>query len=141
MERHVAYLIGKKIANYNSGPPGKRTHSRGEGMRVDRRLFPRLHEGFELAVKGVDMFGAPFQEKTTLLNLSREGLCFLLLRPISAGGNLEFACQSSDALSRTWASGRVVWVSERFDGYQLVGLSAKGAQNSEARARQTASVA
>jgi hypothetical protein len=110
-------------------------------MRVDRRLFPRLHEGFELAVRGVDMFGAPFQENTTLLNLSREGLCFLLLRPISAGGNLEFACQSSDVLSTIWAPGRVVWVSERFDGYQLVGLSAKQAQNSVARGRQATSVA
>jgi hypothetical protein len=27
--------------------------------------------------------------------------------------------------SKIWAAGRVVWVSERFDGYQLVGLSAK----------------
>jgi PilZ domain len=110
-------------------------------MRVDRRLFPRMQEGFELAVKGVDMFGAPFQENTTLLNLSREGLCFLLLRPISAGGNLEFACQSSDVLSKTWTGGRIVWVSERFDGYQLVGLSAKEAQNREVRGQRTASVA
>ena len=91
-------------------------------MRVDRRLFPRQHEGFELVVKGVDMFGASFLESTRVLNLSREGLCFLLLRPISAGGNLEFACQSSDAFSKIWAAGRVVWVSQRFDGYQWVGL-------------------
>ena len=110
-------------------------------MRVDRRLFPRMHEGFEVVVKGVDMFGAPFLENTRLLNLSRDGLCFLLLRPISAGGNLEFACQSSDELSKIWAAGRVVWVSERFDGYQLVGLSAKEAQNSEARVQRGASVA
>ena len=110
-------------------------------MRVDRRLSPRMHEGFELVVKGVDMFGAPFVENTRLLNLSREGLCFLLLRPISAGGNIEFACQSSDVLSKIWAAGRVVWVSERFDGYQLVGLSAKEAQNSEARVQRGASVA
>ena len=110
--------------------------------RVDRRLFPRLHEGFEMAVKGVDMFGAPFLEKTRVLNLSREGLCCLLLRPVAAGGNLEFACQSSDVLSEFWAVGRVVWVSERFDGYQLVGLSAKAAQDSEARLeRRAASVA
>jgi PilZ domain len=110
--------------------------------RVDRRLFPRLHEGFEMAVKGVDMFGAPFLEKTRVLNLSREGLCCLLLRPVAAGGNLEFACQSSYALSEFWVVGRVVWVSERFDGYQLVGLSAKAAQNSEARLeRRAASVA
>jgi hypothetical protein len=110
-------------------------------MRVDRRLFPRLHEGFELVVKGEDMFGAPFLETTRLLNLSKEGLCFLLLRPISAGGNLEFACQSSDVLSKIWAAGRVIWVSERFDGYQLVGLSVREAQPNEARLRQTASVA
>jgi PilZ domain-containing protein len=110
-------------------------------MRVDRRSFPRLHEGFELVVKGEDMFGAPFLETTRLLNLSREGLCFLLLRPISAGGHLEFACQSSDVLSRIWAAGRVVWVSERFDGYQLVGLSAKEMQNSDARLERTVSVA
>lgn len=110
-------------------------------MRVDRRLFPRTHEGFEVVVKGVDMFGAPFFENTRLVNLSRDGLCFLLLRPISAGGYLEFACQSSDVLSQIWAAGRVVWVSERFDGYQLVGLSAKEAQNSNTRAQQTASVA
>ena len=110
-------------------------------MRVDRRSFPRLHEGFELVVRGVDMFGAPFTESTRLLNLSREGLCFLLLRPISAGGNLEFACQSSDALSKIWAGGRVIWVSERFDGYQLVGLSAKEALNSNARLERTVSVA
>ena len=110
-------------------------------MRVDRRLFPRLHEGFEVLVKGVDMFGAPFMESTRLLNLSREGLCFLLLRPISAGGNIEFACQASDELSKIWAAGRVVWVSERFDGYQLVGLSAKEAQNSQARVERAASVA
>lgn len=71
------------------------------------------------------MFGAPFRESTRVLNLSRDGLCFLLLRPISAGGNLEFSCESSDALSRLWTVGHVVWVSERFDGYQLVGLSAK----------------
>jgi hypothetical protein len=110
-------------------------------MRVDRRLFPRLHEGFELVVKGVDMFGAPFLESTQLLNLSREGLCFLLLRPISEGGHLEFACQSSDALSRIWTAGQVVWVSERFDGYQLVGLNVRETQQSEVRPRQTASVA
>ena len=110
-------------------------------MRVDRRMFPRQHEGFELVVKGVDMFGASFLESTRVLNLSREGLCFLLLRPISAGGNLEFACQSSDAVSKIWAAGRVVWVSQRFDGYQWVGLSAKEAQNSEARLERTASVA
>jgi len=110
-------------------------------MRVDRRLFPRLHEGFEMIVRGVDMFGASFQEDTRVLNLSQEGFCFLLLRPISAGGNVEFACQSSDALSRTWTAGRLVWVSERFDGYQLVGLSAKAAQNGEARLERSASVA
>jgi len=110
-------------------------------MRVDRRLFPRTHEGFEVVVKGVDMFGAPFIENTRLVNLSRDGLCLLLLRPVSGGANLEFACQSSDVLSRIWAGGRVVWVSERFDGYQLVGLSAKEVQNSNTRAQQTASVA
>jgi hypothetical protein len=110
-------------------------------MRVDRRLFPRTHEGFELVVKGVDMFGVPFMENTRLVNLSQEGLCFLLMRPISAGGNLEFACQSSDVLSKIWAAGRVVWVSERFDGFQLVGLSAKEAQNSNAGVQRTASVA
>jgi len=110
-------------------------------MRFDRRLFPRLHEGFEMVVKGVDMFGAPFLENTRVLNVSREGLCFLLLRPVSAGGNLEFACQSSDVVSKTWTAGRVVWVSERFDGYQLVGLTANGAQNSDARVELTASVA
>ena len=108
--------------------------------RVDRRSFPRLSEGFEMAVTGVDMFGAPFLEKTRVLNLSTEGLCCLLLRPVAAGGNLEFACQSSDALSEFWV-GRVVWVSERFDGYQLVGLSAKAAQDSEAGLERAASVA
>jgi len=109
-------------------------------MRVDRRSFPRLHEGFEMAVKGVDMFGAPFLETTRVLNLSQGGLCFLLLRPISAGGNLEFACQSSEAVSKTWSAGRVVWVSERFDGYQLVGLSAKQAHNSQNKLAHAASV-
>ncbi|MGH9425580.1 MAG: PilZ domain-containing protein [Terriglobia bacterium] len=110
-------------------------------MRVDRRSFPRLHEGFEMVVKGADMFGAPFQESTRVLNLSREGLCFLLLRPISAGGDLEFACQSSDVLSNVWTSGRVAWVSERFDGYQLVGLCARETRKPDARLEQTASVA
>ena len=110
--------------------------------RVDRRLFPRWHEGFEMAVKGVDMFGAPFLEKTRVLNLSREGFCCLLLRPVAAGGDLEFACQSSDALSEFWAGGRVVWVSERFDGYQLVGLCAKTEEDKEATLeRRAASVA
>ena len=109
--------------------------------RVDRRLFPRLSEGFEMAVKGVDMFGAPFLEKTRVLNLSREGLCCLLLRPVAAGGNLEFACQSSDVLSEFWAIGRVVWVSERFDGYQLVGLSAKETQQRQTGFERAASVA
>lgn len=94
-------------------------------MRVDRRSSPRVHEGFELVVRGQDMFGAPFRESTRVLNLSRDGLCFLLLRPISAGGKLEFSCESSDALYYLWTAGRVAWVSERFDGYQLVGLSAK----------------
>lgn len=108
-------------------------------MRVDRRSFPRLHEGFEMVVRGVDMFGAPFRESTRVLNLSRDGLCFLLLRPISAGGSLEFACESSDALSRRWTPGRVVWVSERFDGYQLVGLSAKELQTSDAGLERIAS--
>jgi hypothetical protein len=110
-------------------------------MRVDRRLCPRLHEGFEMFVRGVDMFGAPFLENTRVLNLSRDGVCFLLLRPISAGGNLEFACQSSDVLSKIWTAGRVAWVSERFDGYQLVGLNAKDAQNSDPRTERAASVA
>ena len=110
-------------------------------MRIDRRLFPRVHQGFEVVVKGVDMFGAPFQQNTRIVNLSGEGLCFLLLRPISAGGHLEFACQSSDVLSRIWAAGHVVWVSERFDGYQLVGLNVRETQHNEARLQQTASVA
>ena len=57
-------------------------------MRVNRRLSPRMHEGFELVVKGVDMFGAPFLENTRLLNSSREGLRFLLLRPIQPVGIL-----------------------------------------------------
>jgi len=110
-------------------------------MRVDRRTFPRLHEGFEMVVKGADMFGAPFLESTRVMNLSREGLCFLLLRPISTGESLEFTCQSSDLLSKIWTAGRVVWVSERFDGYQLVGLSTKEAQINQARVERTASVA
>jgi PilZ domain len=109
--------------------------------RVDRRLFPRLHEGFEMTVRGVDMFGAPFLEKTRVLNLSRDGLCCLLLRPVEAGRNLEFLCQSSDALSDFWARGRVVWVSERFDGYQLVGLSSKETQELHAGFERAASVA
>ena len=110
-------------------------------MRVDRRTFPRVNEGFGLVVRGMDMFGASFQESTRVLNLNREGLCFLLLRPISAGGNLEFACQSSDLVSKTWTAGRVVWVSERFDGYQLVGVSAKEAQKSDARVERRVSAA
>ena len=110
-------------------------------MRIDRRLFPRLHQGFEVVVKGVDMFGAPFRENTRIVNLSQEGLCFVLLRPISAGVQLEFACQTSDVLSGIWTAGHVVWVSERFDGYQLVGVSAKDAQNSSARVQRTVSVA
>ena len=110
-------------------------------MRVDRRLFPRLNEGFEMIVRGVDMFGASFLENTRVLNLSREGLCFLLLRPISTGEGLEFTCQSSDVLSRIWTAGRVVWVSERFDGYQLVGLSTKEAQHSDAGLARAISVA
>jgi len=109
-------------------------------MRFDRRLFPRLNEGFELSVKGRDMFGAPFTEDTRVLNLSQEGLCFLLLRPVSAGGTLDFICQSSDASSKVWTRGNVVWVSERFDGYQLVGLSAKG-QNRNLQAERAASIA
>jgi len=109
--------------------------------RVDRRSFPRLHEGFEMAVRGVDIFGSPFLEKTRVLNLSREGFCCLLLRPIAAGGILEFACQSSDYLSEFWATGRVAWVSERFNGYQLVGLNARTALESKARFSRTASVA
>src|SRR5262245_52761107 len=130
----MARSIGKRIANYNCVSHPGNHHIREEmGMRVDRRLFARLHEGFELVVKGVDMFGAPFVEHTRVLNLSQEGLCFLLLRPISAGGSLEFACQSSDALSNTWTASRVVWVSERFDGYQLVGLSTKQAQKAHER--------
>jgi hypothetical protein len=111
-------------------------------MRINRRLFPRLHQGFELTVRGADMFGAPFREKTRVLNLSQEGLCCLLLRPVAAGGDLEFACQSSDALSEFWASARVVWVSVRFDGYQLVGLRAKAVEDQEAGLeRRAASVA
>lgn len=109
-------------------------------MRVDRRGFPRQHEGFEMTVRGLDMFGAPFQENTRVLNLSREGVCCLLLRPIAAGGDLEFACQSSDILSKMWTTGRVVWVSERFDGYQLVGLSAKQARNGSTKLEQSVSV-
>jgi hypothetical protein len=107
---------------------------------VDRRSFPRALEGFELAIKGVDMFGAPFSEKARVLNMSREGLCCLLLRPVVAGGNLEFACKSSDVLSEFWAVGRVVWVSERFDGYQVVGLSAKETQKRQAGFERAASV-
>ena len=138
----MAPEIGKKIAQLHSGSPTINELIREEmGMRVDRRLFPRQQEGFEVVVKGVDMFGAPFLENTSLLNLSPEGLCFLLLRPISAGGTVEFACQSSDVLSKIWTAGRVVWVSERFDGYQLVGLNAKEAQNSDAGLERTASVA
>ncbi len=65
MSRHMAGLVGKKIANYKSVFLAKNQLIKKEiGMRrVDRRLFPRLHEGFEMAVKGVDMFGAPFLEK------------------------------------------------------------------------------
>ena len=107
-------------------------------MRMERRLFPRLHEGYEMAIRGADMFGAPFKENTRVLNLSQEGLCCLLLRPVAAGGHLEFACQSSDPLSKTWSNARVVWVSERFDGYQLVGLSAKPAPISKPIVERTA---
>ena len=109
-------------------------------MRVDRRSFPRLNEGFQMMVKGADMFGAPFLEATRALNVSQGGLCFLLLRPISASGSLEFCCQSDDELAKVWTPGSVIWVSERFDGYQTVGLSAKRAQNA-ARFERTASVA
>src|SRR5262245_38255968 len=114
----MARSIGIRIDNYNCvSQPRKPAQSRGDGMRLDGRSFPRLKEGFDLVVKGVDMFGASFVEHTRVLNLSQEGLCFMLLRPISAGGSLEFAYQSSDALSNTWTASRVVWVSERFDGY------------------------
>ena len=108
-------------------------------MRVDRRLFPRLNEGFELVVKGTDMFGVPFVENTRVLNLSQEGLCFLLLRPISAGGKLEFAGQAGEVPS--WITGRVAWVSERFDGYQLVGLSTKQIHHANVTPERVASVA
>src|SRR5262245_6534923 len=119
---------------------GKPFRSKEESMRFDRRLFPRLNEGFELSVKGLDMFGAPFVENTRVLNLSQEGLCFLLLRPVSVGGTLDFVCQSSDSSSKLWIRGCVVWVSERFDGYQLVGLNAKG-QNRNFQAERAASIA
>lgn len=99
-------------------------------MRIDRRSFPRLEEVVGISVRGLDMFGAPFRERAQVVNVSREGLCFLLMRPISAGRNLEFICRSRDAISGDWAVGRVVWVWERFDGYQLVGLSAMAAQGS-----------
>lgn len=95
-------------------------------MRVNRRSLPRVPNNTEILIKGFDMFGTPFVEEAATLNFSQDGLCFSLLRPISSGGEVEFRFRCSDSLAGSWTTGRIIWVSERFDGYQSVGVSVKG---------------
>ncbi len=79
-------------------------------------------DDLEIVVTGNDMFGAPFSERTRLLNLAREEFSFPLYRPVSENSHLEvnFHPQTSD--SPFWVRGVIVDVRTRLDGMQTVGV-------------------
>lgn len=61
-----------------------RTRFRG----IDRRSDPRITLPFPAMVRGVDAGGQPFEEKTTLDNLSAHGLHLRIARPVAQGKRL-----------------------------------------------------
>jgi hypothetical protein len=72
-------------------------------MWVDRRLSPRMHEGFELVVKGWICLVRHFWRTQGLEPF--EGLCFLLcgrFQPRESGA----WCQSSDVLENLGSGAR-----------------------------------
>jgi len=90
-------------------------------MKEQPSPFPVLDDS-EIIVRGKDMFGAPFSEKTKLLELSKEGFSFSLFRPVSEDSLLEVNFHAQDSQPCFWVRGKIAKVKNRLDGMQTVGL-------------------
>ena len=82
----------------------------------------RVFDDSEIIVTGKDMFGAPFSEKTKLLELSKEGFSFSLYRPVSEDSLLEVNFHAQGSQPCFWVKGKIANVKNRLDGMQTVGL-------------------
>jgi hypothetical protein len=83
----------------------------------------------EIVVIGKDMFGAPFSEKTKLLNLSKEEFSFSLFRPVAENSPLQVNFHPDAAEACFWVRGEIVQVKNRLDGMQTVGVRVLESKN------------
>ncbi len=60
-------------------------------MGIDQRRQSRLQVSMNAMIKGLDRFGAPFDETTASENISRGGLAFRTVREMAEGAELEIA--------------------------------------------------
>ena len=94
-------------------------------MRLEKRSCARTPDASQILVKGMDMFGAAFQERTNLLNSSKEGFALRLLRPTTRGGKFEISFSQDFPESRFRIGVEVAWVNQGLDGYQTIGVRAE----------------
>ena len=91
-------------------------------LMKEHTLPDAVFDDSEIVVMGKDMFGAPFSEKTKLLELSKEGFSFSLYRPVCEDSLLEVNFHAQASQPCIWVRGRIVKVKNRLDGMQTVGL-------------------
>ncbi len=60
-------------------------------MGIDQRRQSRLNVSMNAMIKGVDRFGAPFDESTASENISRGGFAFRTVRELAEGAELDIA--------------------------------------------------
>ena len=68
------------------------------------------------------MFGAPFRERTQLLDLSEDRFSFSLFRPVSENLILRVNFHPNNGLPEFWVEGLVQNVKIRLDGKQNIDL-------------------
>ncbi|PYV45482.1 MAG: hypothetical protein DMG06_02250 [Acidobacteria bacterium] len=82
-----------------------------------------IEDDSEIVVTGKDMFGAPFSEKTKLLNLSKEQFSFSLFRPVAENSPLQVNFHPDAQEACFWVRGTIIQVKNRLDGMQTVGVA------------------
>lgn len=86
---------------------------------VERRGKPRIRQPFPTTVRGVDVFGQPFELQTELANLSSSGLYLRLPRRVAIGDEMRFLITFSHGLETGAVAsvlGRVLRTEPGLDG-------------------------
>lgn len=74
------------------------------GASKDKRKSPRVQVSLPVRVRGIDAQGLKFEEVTHSIDLSRDGVLFLLKQAVSRGMRLDLSLPLPRGMQKTGAS-------------------------------------